>query len=347
MTAARVRLTQTVKQGGCAAKIGAGTLSELLRSLPAARHPDLLVGVDALDDAAVWRVAADVAMIHSLDFFTPVLDDPFDFGAVAAANALSDVYAMGGTPVTALTILAYPVGVLPNEVLLELMRGASETIASAGAQLVGGHSIEDDTLKFGFSVNGMVRPSELWTNQGARPGDVLILIKAVGTGTLCAALKSGELTEAEMAPAVASMKQLNRLDLPAELRPAVHAATDITGFGLLGHALHIAQGSKVTLRLNTAAVPLLAGARGTLERNIITKAHGSNTRYVEGRVSGRGLIDELTWLALVDPQTSGGLLLTVAPEAAEAFLEHVGATFSAASVIGSAQPLGLAALELS
>lgn len=347
MTTPTIRLTQTVKQGGCAAKIGAGTLRDVLRSLPTSRHPNLLVGNDTLDDAAVWRVTDDVAMIHSLDFFTPVLDDPFDFGAVAAANALSDVYAMGGTPVTALTILAYPVGVLPHDVLLALMRGASETIAAAGALLVGGHSIEDDTLKFGFSVNGVAKPSELWTNKGARPGDVLILTKAVGTGALCGALKNDEVTAAQMAPAIASMKQLNRLDLPAELRAAVHAATDVTGFGVLGHALHIAQGSAVTLDIEASAVPLLDGARQTLERGIITKAHGSNTRYVEGEVSGRALIAELTWLALVDPQTSGGLLLSVAPEAADALLDHVGVNFPAASVVGSVRPRGSAALSLS
>ncbi len=216
MSASNVRLTQTVEKGGCAAKIGAGTLSNLLRSLPKARHPNLLVGNNTLDDAAVWRVTDDVAMIHSLDFFTPVLDDPFDFGAVAAANALSDIYAMGGAPVTALTILAYPVGELSNDLLLALMQGATETITAAGALLVGGHSIEDATLKFGFSVNGTVRPYEIWTNQGARPGDVLILTKAVGTGTLCGALKNGEITAPQMAPAVASfMSTSPRRWLPA------------------------------------------------------------------------------------------------------------------------------------
>ncbi len=341
-----IRLTQTVEKGGCAAKIGAGTLSDLLRSLPTARHPNLLVGNDTLDDAAVWRVTDDVAMIHSLDFFTPILDDPFDFGAVAAANALSDIYAMGGRPVTALTILAYPVDVFPSDVLLALMRGASETIAAAGAQLVGGHSIEDDTLKFGFSVNGVARPSELWTNKGARPGDVLILTKAVGTGTLCGALKNDEITATQLAAATLSMKQLNRLDLPAELHAAVHAATDVTGFGVLGHALNLALGSAVTLEIVAGAVPLLEGAGETLARGIVTKAHGSNTRYVEGEVSGRDGIAELTWLALVDPQTSGGLLLSVAREAAAALLDHVTPEFPRATVIGAVRPRGSTALRL-
>lgn len=346
MTTTSIRLTQTVKKGGCAAKIGAGALHELLRSLPVARHPDLLVGNDTLDDAAVWRLSDDLAMIQTLDFFTPILDDPFDFGAVAAANALSDVFAMGGRPVTALTILAYPLDVLPEGVLNALMEGASRTITAAGAHLVGGHSIEDDTLKFGFSVSGLVRPDALWTNQGARVGDVLVLTKAVGTGTLSAALKNGEIDAAQMAAGIASMKQLNRLDLTAPLHAAVHAATDVTGFGVLGHALHIAQGSRVSLQLEAGAVPLLDGARETLSRGILTKAHGTNARYVQAEVDGRANIEDLQWLGLVDPQTSGGLLLSVAAEHVDALLEHVRPTFPAASVIGTVEARGATAIRL-
>lgn len=346
MTTTPIRLTQTVKKGGCAAKIGAGALRELLRSLPVALHRDLLVGNDTFDDAAVWRVSDDVAMIHTLDFFTPILDDPFDFGAVAAANALSDVFAMGGTPVTALTILAYPLDILPEDVLGALMQGAIRTITAAGAHLVGGHSIEDDTLKFGFSVSGLVRPDALWTNQGARVGDALVLTKAVGTGTLSAALKNDEISAEQMAPAVASMKQLNRLDLTAPLHAAVHAATDVTGFGLLGHALHIAQGSSVTLQLEAGAVPLLDGARETLSRRVLTKAHGTNTRYVQADVSGREDIEDLLWFGLVDPQTSGGLLLSVAPEHADALLEHVRPSFPMTSVIGTVMARGSTAIRV-
>ncbi|MFO7546155.1 MAG: selenide, water dikinase SelD [Trueperaceae bacterium] len=329
-----VRLTQTVKKGGCAAKIGAGTLSDLLRTLPRPNHPDLVVGTDLLDDAAVWRVRPDLVAVQTLDFFTPILDDPTDFGAVAAANALSDVFAMGATPSTALTILAYPLDTLPLPVLGELMRGAIAVIEEAGAALVGGHSIEDDTLKLGFSVTGFAHPDRLWTNQGARPGDVLILTKAVGTGTLAGALKNGEIGYDDMAEAVASMRQVNRLDLPDALHAAVHAATDVTGFGILGHAKHLAEGSGVRLRIDTASVPLLSGARDTLRRGILTKAHTSNTRYVQAHVQGREALDEVTWLTLVDPQTSGGLLLSVAPEAADALLDVVRRRFPRAVRIG-------------
>ena len=341
-----VRLTHTVKKGGCAAKIAAGTLTELLRSLPLSSHPDLLVGRDLFDDAAVWRVSDDVAMVQTLDFFTPILDDPRDFGAVAAANALSDVFAMGATPVTALTILAYPLDTLPPEVLQALMTGALEVIHEAGAHLVGGHSIEDDTLKLGFSVTGLCHPQRLWTNAGARPGDVLLLTKAVGTGTLAGARKNDEIDADAMAPAIASMRQVNRLDLPPELHAAVHAATDVTGFGVLGHALHVAQGSGVTLRIDTAAVPLLPGAADTLRRGILTKAHTSNTRYVTPHVAGREHLDEAAWWALVDPQTSGGLLLAVAPEAVAPMMHHLSERFPRTSVVGAVVPRGAVPLEV-
>jgi selenide,water dikinase len=343
---APIRLTHTVKKGGCAAKIAAGTLSDLLRSLPRQSHPDLLVGNDMLDDAAVWRVSDDVAMIQTLDFFTPILDDPTDFGAVAAANALSDVFAMGGTPITALTILAYPLGILPDEVLGSLMAGATAVINDAGAFLVGGHSIEDDTLKLGFSVTGLVRPDRLWSNAGARPGDMLILTKAVGTGTLAGALKNDEIAPEAMAPAIASMRQVNRLDLDDGLHRAVHAATDVTGFGVLGHALHLAEGSDVTLRIDTGALPLLPGAEDTLRRGILTKAHTTNGRYVQERVTGRERVDPTRWLAAVDPQTSGGLLLSVAPERAAELLAVVGERFPAAQVMGEVTARGARPLEV-
>ena len=329
-----IRLTQTVKKGGCAAKIAAGTLSDLLKSLPRQEHPNLLVGTDFLDDAAVWQVNRDQVMVQTLDFFTPILDDPYDFGAVAAANALSDVFAMGATPTTALTILAYPLDVLPQEVLRELMAGATEKINESGALLVGGHSIDDDTLKLGFSVTGLTQPAKLWANRRARMGDALILTKAVGTGTLTGALKNDELSYEQIGEAISSMKTLNKLDLSDDLHAAVHAATDVTGFGVLGHALHIAQGSSLTLNIDADAVPLLEHAEETLEKNILTKAHRSNTTYVEPHVQGRDSLTQTQWWTLVDPQTSGGLLLSVDPEKAQEVLEAIQPSFPKAAVIG-------------
>jgi len=341
-----IKLTQTVQKGGCAAKIAAGTLSDLLKTLPRQRHPDLLVGTDFLDDAAVWRVSDTQLMVQTLDFFTPILDDPFDFGAVAAANALSDVFAMGATPTTALTILAYPLDVLPLGVLRELMAGAVAKINEAGALLVGGHSIDDDTLKLGFSVTGLTHPDRLWSNRGAQVGDVLVLTKAVGTGTLTGALKNGELDYSDLAEAITSMKTLNRLDLPDDLHHAVHAATDVTGFGVLGHALHLAEGSSLTLKLDADALPLLEHAAETLDKNILTKAHRSNTDYVQAHVLGRDGVSETQWWALTDPQTSGGLLLCVSPEHADALLEYIRPGFARAAVIGSVGECGEKALVL-
>ncbi|HEX7022430.1 MAG TPA: selenide, water dikinase SelD, partial [Trueperaceae bacterium] len=295
-----------------------------------------LVGADYLDDAAVWRIREDQVMVQTLDFFTPILDDPFDFGAVAAANSLSDVFAMGATPTTAMTILAFPTETLPPDVLGELMAGATSTINEAGALLVGGHSIDDDTLKLGFSVTGLANYRDLWDNRGAQPGDVLVLTKAVGTGTLTGALKAGELNYGQLGEAIASMKALNRLDLPERLHHAVDAATDVTGFGILGHSLHLADGSGVSLELEVTAIPLLEHAADTLGRGILTRAHHSNTRYVQANVAGRETTGQVEWYKLVDPQTSGGLLLSVAPEQAQELLNAISSRFPRAAVIGRA-----------
>ncbi len=339
-----LRLTQTVKKGGCAAKIAAGTLNNLLKTLPKQTHPNLLVGTDYLDDAAVWQINESQVAIQTLDFFTPILDDPYDFGAVAAANALSDVFAMGAKPSTALTILAYPLETLPLETLNALMAGAIDKINEAGAFLVGGHSIDDDTLKLGFSVTGFSHPDKLWTNRKAQIGDRLILTKAIGTGTLTGALKNDELSYDQIIEAIASMKTLNNLQLPEDLHQAVHAATDITGFGLLGHGLHIAQGSGLSLHLQSQAVPLLEHAQQTLEKNILTKAHTSNTLYVQDKVSGRDKLNPTSWCSLVDPQTSGGLLLSVAQDHADDCLEYIQQGFPRACLIGEViakQPFSL------
>lgn len=340
------RLTQTVTKGGCAAKIAAGTLTDLLRGLPRQEHPDLLVGTDFLDDAAAWRMNPSQAIVQTLDFFTPIVDDPHDFGAIAAANAVSDVFAMGAEPLTALTILAYPIDVLPGAILTGLMEGATRTLNDAGARLVGGHSIDDDTLKLGFSVTGVAHPDGLWSNRGARPGDVLILTKPVGTGTLTGALKNDEVPPEALEDALASMRTVNRLDLPSETRTAVRAATDVTGFGVLGHALHLAEGSNATLRIDASAVPLLDGAADTLARGILTKAHRTNTVYVGERVSGRNDLTAEAWWSLVDPQTSGGLLLAVEAERADEVLDAIAPRFPRAARVGEVRARGATALEV-
>ena len=342
-----IRLTKTVTKGGCAAKIAAGTLTDVLKKLPRQHNENLLVGTDFLDDAAVWQVNDTQVAVQTLDFFTPILDDPYDFGAVAAANALSDVFAMGATPATALTILAYPLDTLPLDVLEALMQGGTDKINEAGAVLAGGHSIDDDTLKLGFSVTGFTSRERLWANRQAQAGDTLVLTKAVGTGTLTGALKNDELNYADIREAIDSMKTLNALNLSDELHASVHAATDVTGFGVLGHALHIAQGSDLSLSLKVDEVPLLEHAADTLQKGILTKAHRSNTAYVQDKVAGRETLSDSKWWRLVDPQTSGGLLLSVAPDKVESLLESINSNFPRAAVIGEVTERGMTPLTVS
>ena len=304
-------------------------------------HPALLVDGGLFDDAAIYKVSDEIALVQTLDFFTPILDSPRLFGEVAAANALSDVYAMGGKPKTAMIILAFPLATMPADVIVEVMQGASDKIAEAGANLVGGHSIDDDTLKFGLSVTGFVHPARVWSNAGARVGDQLILTKGLGTGTLTAALKRRELSEVEIADAIRSMTQLNSaVDcLGPDQQAAVHAATDITGFGLSGHSQQLAKASRVTLRFHTSALPILPRAVECLEKGFLTKAHRSNAQYTEAS-SQSAVLSPLQRLLLHDPQTSGGLLLSVDPRLADSVLASLRATFPIAARVGQVEAAG-------
>lgn len=321
-----IRLTQTVQKGGCAAKVAA---TELRKILGTVEFPpvstELLIDGRHFDDASVYRLTPELALVSTLDFFTPIVDTPRLFGAIAATNAISDVYAMGGRPITALGILAFPVATLPAEVITEVMQGACDSLKTARASLSGGHSIDDDTLKFGLSVSGLVHPEKIWSNQGVRPGDVLILTKGLGTGTLTAALKRDAVTELEIKEALDSMMMLNNaIDYlePAGLTSAVHAATDLTGFGFLGHAMQLGRASQVNLEFQFSQIPVLAGALEMMKLGFLTKAHRTNREYVEAQVDwlGAPLTDEQR-LLLFDPQTSGGLLLAVAPEKADAIVQ--------------------------
>lgn len=331
-----IRLTQTVQKGGCAAKVAAAELRQILKqvSFPP-RSTQVLVDGAYMDDAAVVQVAADQALVQTLDFFTPIVDSPRAFGAIAAANALSDVYAMGGTPLTAMAILAFPLSTLPQDVIVEVLQGASDKILESGAQFVGGHSIDDDTLKFGLSVTGTIHPQKIWSNRGAQTGDVLILTKAIGTGTLTAGLKRNEWKEHDIQDALNSMAQLNSiLDLLDKTQhDHIHAATDITGFGLLGHALHIAQGSNKSLKLNFKEIPLFEKTRQSLEKGFLTKAHRTNREYTQSHVEFGSLTD-LEKQCLVDPQTSGGLLLSVTKSEAPQFLQQLRKRFPYTQIIG-------------
>ena len=344
-----LRLTQTIQKGGCAAKVAARELQKILADLrmPPA-HAELMVDGRHFDDAAIYRVDEGLALVQTVDFFTPIVDQPYEFGAVAAANALSDVYAMGGRPRTALGILAFPLASMPSTVATEVLQGACDVLRQAKACLVGGHSIDDDTIKFGLAVTGYVHPAKIWSNQGAQPGDALILTKALGTGTLAAALKRDLIDAAAMAPAIASMRTLNNVVdyLPEHLMQAVHAATDITGFGLSGHSLNLARASQVTMAIDFASLPLLPGAAESLRLERLTKAHRTNREYTEkdSKISGLTSWQELL---LHDPQTSGGLLLSVSPASAKEMLEHLRPHFPLAQQIGEVRPKQATHLEIS
>jgi selenide,water dikinase len=331
-----MELTQTVQKGGCAAKIAAAELRRILQqvSFPQA-HPELLIDGRLFDDAAIYKISEDIALVQTLDFFTPIVDTPKIFGAIAAANSLSDVYAMGGKPKTAMGILAFPLATMPESVIVDVLQGASEKIGEARANFVGGHSIDDDTLKFGLSVTGLVNPKAIWSNAGARAGDHLILTKALGTGTLTAALKRREMSETDIQEALISMQQLNNaIDyLNEEQISAVHAATDITGFGFSGHAMQLAKASQISLQVKFSSLPYFSKSLESLEKSFLTKAHRSNAQYTS-EASDFGNLTSLQQLLLHDPQTSGGLLLSVEPGASQGILQSLQKVFPFARLIG-------------
>jgi selenide, water dikinase len=290
--------------------LGPGDLTSALAALPAHTDPRLLVGLATFDDAGVFVLSDDLALVQTVDFFAPIVDDPYAFGQVAAANALSDVYAMGGEPLTALNIVGFPVGKLPIEALTEILRGADEKLREAGAVMVGGHSVIDEEVKFGLAVTGRVDPRALLTNAHAVAGDRLVLTKPLGTGILATAAKRGELDALEEATLIESMARLNRDASLAARAVGARCATDVTGFGLLGHASHIARASGVTLVVRAHAVPVLPGTRAALARGVRTGGAERNREYLEPLVDW-GRTDAADREILVDPQTSGGLLVAL------------------------------------
>lgn len=330
-----IKLTQTVQKGGCAAKIAATELRAILGQVRfPPNDPAVMVDGGLFDDAAIYRTGPESALVQTLDFFTPIVDTPKIFGAVAAANALSDVYAMGGEPKTAMAILAFPLATLPYSAVTDVLQGASDKIGESGASFVGGHSIDDDTLKFGLSVTGFVNPTRVWSNAGAREGDALILTKALGTGTCMASLKRQEFSEDDLREPIESMMALNKiLDLLTEKEAlAIHAATDVTGFGLAGHSQQMAKASGKTLVFENSKLPVFKKAYECLERGCLTKAHRANALYTETCVT-----DGLTLLQkqiLYDPQTSGGLLLSVSSEFANAIVAKLSSRFARATAVG-------------
>ncbi len=331
-----VRLTDWANCAGCAAKMGPGDLKAALAPLARKTDPRLLVGHETFDDAGIFLIAPDLALVQTLDFFAPIVDDPYDFGRVAATNALSDVFAMGGEALTAMNIVGFPVGKLPIEVLSEVLRGGQDMVHAANAHVVGGHSITDDELKYGLSVTGTVHPARILSNASAQVGDVFVLTKAIGTGILSTASKRGLLPDAERKSLTASMTTLNLVASRAALAVGATCATDITGFGLLGHASHIARASDITIRINHAAVPLLPGTLAMIEQGALTGGAARNLSYMEPLVRW-GNTTEVMRAVLVDPQTSGGLLVAMRPERVAEFIALVPGSVAIAEALASGE----------
>lgn len=287
-----------------------------MRKLPKTNDERLLVGIDTSDDAAIVLMSKEIALVQTLDFFTPVVDDPYVFGQIAAANSLSDVYAMGGTPLTAMNIVCFP-KCLPKEVLEKILQGGSNKIEESGALLVGGHSIEDEEPKYGLSVTGTIHPDMVLSNNKAKIGDVLILTKPLGLGILNTAIKAGLTNDKQYEEAVHTMKTLNKYAIEAIRHLKISACTDITGFGLIGHAYEVAKGSKVSIALESSTLPLIEGAQEFASMGIIPAGMYSNKQYVESSVEYLSQIEQSIDDIMYDPQTSGGLLVAINREDAE------------------------------
>lgn len=331
-----IKLTKLAKCAGCGAKVGAGVLAKLLDGIKVHSDPNLLVGFDKSDDASVYKVTDDLALVQTVDFFPPIDDDPYTFGQIAATNALSDVYAMGGEPKLALNIMAVPDS-LPKEAVHALLRGGYDKVYEAGAIITGGHSILDDEPKYGLAVTGFVHPDRLLTNSGAKAGDVLFLTKPLGIGILTTAGKAELLEPEEHARITALMTTLNKGARDVMVKYRVHACTDVTGFSLMGHGLEMAQGSDTELHIDTAQVDFLPRAVDFADMGILPAGMYRNRNFAEEFVDA-GEVPLAVQDVLYDPQTSGGLLIAVHPDDAEAMYAELKDAVPSAQCIGTVEP---------
>jgi selenide,water dikinase len=332
----QLRLTQFSHGGGCGCKIAPGVLEQILaKGAPGLIPKDLLVGIETSDDAAVYRINEHQAIVATTDFFMPIVDDPFDFGAIAATNAISDVYAMGGQPLFALALVGMPVNQIPLDVIRKILEGGESVCARAGIPIAGGHTIDSVEPIYGLVAIGLVDPKNLKRNAGAKPGDKLILGKPIGVGIHSAALKKGRLDDAGYKAMIAATTKLNTPGTRLGRIEAVHALTDVTGFGLLGHLLEITRGSNAGARLDWSSIPLLPGALEFAREGIVTGASGRNWTGYGSRVKLGATIGDTEKAILTDPQTSGGLLVACAPGAVNEVLEIFRADgFDRAAVVG-------------
>jgi len=307
----------------------------VLRHLPPPTDPNLLVGTNTADDAGVYRLAPDLALVQTVDFFTPVVDDPYWFGAIAAANALSDVYAMGGRPITALNIVGFPVGTLSLDVLAEILRGGSDKAREAGVTLVGGHTVDDAEPKYGLAVTGLIHPDRIVTNAAGQAGDALVLTKPLGSGIATTAIKQGVATEELSAAVIALMATLNRAAAEAMMEAGPHAATDVTGFGFLGHLAEMAAGSGLCATIAADSVPLLPGILDLAEQGVAPGGTRRNLEALASRLEFDAAVPQPLRLALADAQTSGGLLIALPPHAVPMLLAGLQARGATGAVVGA------------
>lgn len=308
-------------------------MAQVLCQLPKTYDENLIIGLDTSDDAAVYKVNDDLAIIQTLDFFTPVVDDPYTFGQIAATNSLSDVYAMGGKPIMAMNIVCFP-NCLSPDVLVQILKGGHDKVQEAGAILVGGHTVEDDEPKYGLSVTGFVHPDEVLANGGARPGDLLVLTKPIGTGIINTAIKGGLADEKSYDEAVKVMTTLNKYAKEAIDKVGVNGCTDITGFGLLGHSLEMAMASSVSLKIDHDKIPLIEGALYFAQMGLVPAGAYKNEAYIGDRVKFLREIPVEKKDILFDPQTSGGLLISVSEDKVDKLLEELKNTPTSFSVVG-------------
>ncbi|MDD3334232.1 MAG: selenide, water dikinase SelD [Eubacteriales bacterium] len=337
-----VKLTKLAKCAGCGAKVGAGMLQKLLGDLPVKNDPALLVGFERSDDASVYRISDELAIVQTIDFFPPVVDDPVRFGRIAAANALSDIYAMGGEPKVAQNVLMISKA-MPDEMVHGILRGGYEKVMEAGAVISGGHSIHGEEPVYGLAVTGFVHPDRVLTNSGAQDGDALILTKPLGVGIYLTAAKAEMLEDEELAQALDQMERLNKAE--AMLAFDVHACTDVTGFSLLGHAVEMAEGSQKTLELTASAIPMLPKALELASMGLLPEGMYRNRNFAEAHVE-LGNVALAFSDVLFDPQTSGGLLIAVAQQDCDALISQLQETCCCAVCIGQVKAQGEKAVIL-
>lgn len=316
-------LLQYSEYGGCSSKIPAGQLDEILKFLPLPADKNILVDIDTHDDAGVYRVNNDLALVLTTDFFPPVCSDPYEFGQIAATNSISDVYAMGGDPVLALNIMMFPASKLPMEAYAEIMKGGFDKASEAGVRILGGHTIDDATPKYGLAVVGYIHPDRIITNAGAKPGDILILTKPVGTGVIMAAQRLGMAAQEDISEALSYMKTLNRRASEIIRRYNVRGGTDITGFGLAGHTLKMAKASKVTISIHMKEVPLMRSAYNLLDEGCIPGAAFRNLNYAGTDTEFDSRLDYNLKMAAFDAQTSGGLLISISSRQSQQLLNEL------------------------